>query len=89
MEVAEQHLQVWLDAELALATAQEYTITTPNGSRTLKRANLNEVLGQVKYWQRQVEGLSRSSSRQLGSAAAWSPYGFDYDWLAQPSSSRH
>ena len=36
---AKEHLQAWLDADLALATGKEYTI----GNRRLTRANVQEV----------------------------------------------
>ena len=39
LEIAEKHLDAWLEAELAVTTNQSYTI----GSRTLTRANLSEI----------------------------------------------
>ena len=45
-EVAKQKLQMWLDAMDAIATGQSYTI----GSRSLTRANLNDIQSQIEYW---------------------------------------
>lgn len=45
-EVAKQKLQMWLDAMDTIATGQSYTI----GSRSLTRANLNDIQNQIEYW---------------------------------------
>lgn len=39
LEIAQKHLDAWLEAELACTTNQSYTI----GSRTLTRADLAEI----------------------------------------------
>ena len=46
LEIAQKHLDAWLEAELACTTNQSYTI----GSRTLTRADLAEIRNTVKYW---------------------------------------
>lgn len=53
LEVAYKKLQMWLDAEDALATSQSYKI----GSRTLTRASLADVRAQIDYWQSKVNEL--------------------------------
>lgn len=53
LERARMHLEAWLDAELAISTAQSYSM----GSRMLTRANLSEVRKQIDYWQNQVSQL--------------------------------
>lgn len=53
LEEARQNLKTWLDAEMAVATGQEYTI----GGRTLKRANLGLVASRVSFWKKEVEKL--------------------------------
>ncbi|MDF9845548.1 MULTISPECIES: DUF6148 family protein [unclassified Paenibacillus] len=58
LEVAQEHLNSWLDAELALSTGQSYTI----GTRSLTRANLADVMAQIKYWQRQVDECLRQAA---------------------------
>ena len=55
---AQTHLDAWLAADLALATAQSYSLSTPGGSRTLTRANVQEVRDQIAYWQRVVNDLT-------------------------------
>ncbi len=55
---AKTHLEAWLDAELAISTAQSYSM----GSRTLTRANLPEVRKQIDYWRNQVSQLEMQAS---------------------------
>ncbi|MER1986587.1 MAG: DUF6148 family protein [Solibacillus sp.] len=42
-----ERLQIWLDAEAAIATGQGYSIE----NRSLTRANLGQVKEQIKFWQ--------------------------------------
>ncbi|MGE7113238.1 DUF6148 family protein [Lysinibacillus sp. NPDC047702] len=58
LERARVHLQSWLDAELAISTAQSYSV----GSRTLTRANLSEVRKQIDYWRNKVAELEITES---------------------------
>ncbi|TDL50964.1 hypothetical protein E2R60_20685 [Paenibacillus dendritiformis] len=51
LEVAQQHLNAWLAAELAISSAQSYKI----GTRSLTRADLKDVMKQIQYWQEQVD----------------------------------
>lgn len=63
LEVAQRHLDAWLAAELALSTGKSYTI----GPRSLTRANLDDVMKQIRYWQAQVDvakGNRRSRMRR-------------------------
>ncbi|MEF3312624.1 DUF6148 family protein [Paenibacillus sp. GYB004] len=55
LAVAQQHLNAWIAAELALTTGQEYRI----GSRTLRRVDLSDVMQQIRYWQKQVDDAQR------------------------------
>jgi len=57
-EVAKQHLDAWIAAELAISTGQSYSIA----GRSLTRANLSEVMQQIKYWQKQLDDIQRSQS---------------------------
>ncbi len=50
-QVAQQHLDIWLEAEAAIATGQSYQI----GSRQLTRANLTEVRKTIDYWSEKVQ----------------------------------
>lgn len=64
LETAEKHLNVWLEAELTIATGQSYTLATTNGSRTLTRANLTEVRNSIEYWNKKVlEAKATSKGR--------------------------
>lgn len=45
-KLCKQRLQMWLDAEEAIASGQSYQI----GTRSLTRANLSSVLEQIEYW---------------------------------------
>lgn len=59
LQEAQNHLEIWLAAELELATSQSYTI----GTRSLTRANLAEVCEQVKYWEKKVRQLQSEKGR--------------------------
>lgn len=54
LETANNMLQAWLNAEMAIATGQSYSM----GSRSLTRANLSEVRKSVEYWESKVNTLS-------------------------------
>ena len=50
IEIAQKHLDAWLDAEMAVTNGQSYTI----GSKSLDRANLYQIREQVKYWSNEL-----------------------------------
>ena len=54
-----ERLQIWLDAETAIASGQSYTID----NRRLERANLAQVREQIKFWRNE---LSRASAVASG-----------------------
>lgn len=58
LDLAYKKLQMWLDAEDALATSQSYKI----GSRTLTRASLADVRAQIDYWQSKVNDLENGGN---------------------------
>ncbi len=60
LEVAQKHLEEWLEAELRVTTGQSYTI----GSRTLTRANLTEIRNSIDYWNKKV--LALDSIKKVG-----------------------
>ena len=61
LEIAQKHLQAWLEAEYAVAVAgQSYTI----GSRSLTRANLAEIRDAITFWQAKVNELD-SGGRKI------------------------
>ena len=45
LDEARANLQLWLDAERAVATGQEYTI----GNRHLKRADLSDITDRIRF----------------------------------------
>ena len=49
-ELCERKLQIWLDAEEAVASGQRYQI----GTRMLTRANLKEIREEMEYWGKQL-----------------------------------
>lgn len=60
---AQAQLDAWLAASEAIAAGQSYSITTPNGvERTLTRANAEEALRMVRFWDAEVKRLSRTRS---------------------------
>lgn len=56
---AEAQLALWLAASEAIATGQSYSIK----DRSLTRANLADVMEQIKFWDSQVKTLSRTRGR--------------------------
>ncbi len=53
LERAERHLELWMEAEEAIASGQSYTM----GKRSLTRANLKEVLEMLKYYEGKIAEL--------------------------------
>lgn len=53
LDEARTHLNTWLQAELAVASGQEYTIE----GRSLTRASLNQIAERIRYWRAEVERL--------------------------------
>lgn len=54
LEQAQQQLDAFLAASIAVSKGQEYAI----GDRSLKRADLTEINAAIAMWQSQVERLS-------------------------------
>lgn len=57
-EIAQQHLDTWLEAEMVIATGQAYQI----GSRSLTRANLTEVRNAIEYWANKLQQAESAES---------------------------
>ncbi len=54
LEEAKAHLSLWLKAEKKVAiSGKSYKI----GMRTLTRADLGDIMTQIKYWERKVSDL--------------------------------
>lgn len=58
---AQQHLDTWLAADIAVASGQSYMI----GSRRLDRAHALEIRNNVSYWQSMVLRLSRGGGMRV------------------------
>lgn len=61
LQTAKQHLDAWLNAELAVSTGQSYRI----GTRQLDRASLSEIRERITYWQKEVSRLSGKGKRRV------------------------
>lgn len=59
---AQAKLQLWLDAEEALAAGQKVAME----GRTLERADLAEVAKRVSYWDLKCKRLSASRGARIG-----------------------
>jgi len=57
---AQTHLDLWLEAETAVATGQSYQI----GNRSLRRADLEQIREQIQYWDGMVQQLSASAGQR-------------------------
>lgn len=53
LEEARENLNLWLEAEKAVATGQSYRI----GTRALTRANLREITERIKFWRGEIARL--------------------------------
>lgn len=62
LEQARQHLQAWLNADLALATMKEYRTA---GGRTLTRANAAEITERIRFWRQEVKRLQGGRSSRF------------------------
>ena len=61
MQNAQDMLALWLEAEKAVATGQEYQI----GSKKIKRADLSEIRKSIIFWQGQIDKLSRTGRNRV------------------------
>ena len=61
LENAEAQLATWIAASTAVASGQEYEISTGNGSRRLRRADAKAIQDQIIFWDGQVKRLTNST----------------------------
>ena len=59
LEDAQRHLDLWLEADAALATGQSYKI----GSRSLTRSNSEEIAERISFWRKEVSRLEAGRKR--------------------------
>lgn len=55
LEVAQKHLEDWMEAELEITTHQSYRL----GNETLTMADLDAVRRNIDYWNAKVTALKR------------------------------
>ncbi|MDA5559182.1 DUF6148 family protein [Exiguobacterium sp. MMG028] len=60
LQRAKTHLEAWYQADLAVSTGKSYTI----GSRSLTRADMDDIRQQIKYWEGRVAALSTKPRRR-------------------------
>ncbi|AOZ91638.1 DUF6148 family protein [Paenibacillus crassostreae] len=58
LETANEHLNAWLAAELAVTTGQSYKI----GSRELTRANLMQIRERINFWRKEADTLGKKQN---------------------------
>lgn len=58
---AQAQLQLWLEADAAVAKNQSYTI----GTRQWTRADASEITEKIEYWQAKLDSLSGNSRRGI------------------------
>jgi hypothetical protein len=65
LEKAKAKLQLWLDAEEAIALGQSYEIDTGGSKRRLDRADLSLVLKEITFWETKVNNLERGGGLKV------------------------
>lgn len=60
LNIAREHLSMWLEAESEVAINQAYTI----GGKSFTRANLGEIRKQIEYWSGKVSELENLAAKR-------------------------
>lgn len=69
---AQEQLMAWLKASQAVASSQSYTIASETSSRSLTRADAQEIRAQILFWNAQVKKLSRGGIPIRGARIGYS-----------------
>jgi len=69
LATAQQHLDAWMECELALSVSQRYTLQTPSGSQEVERVDLPEVRKQIAYWEKRIKSLSGKKRSKFSTAS--------------------
>lgn len=64
LQNAQEMYDLWKNAYIALASGQEYSISTGGSSRTLKRGDIETVRKQMEYWEQRVSDLQGGTRRR-------------------------
>ncbi|GGX33189.1 hypothetical protein GCM10007242_45370 [Pigmentiphaga litoralis] len=62
LEIANQRLLEYLEAEARVLSGQSYTIETAGGKRQLTRANLAEIAQGIAVWDARVKNLEANAN---------------------------
>lgn len=65
LEQAEAQLALWITANTALSTHQEYEISANGSQRRLRRADIGEVRENIKFWDSKARELSAAVAAGL------------------------
>lgn len=60
LEIANKHLEAWLNAELEVSINQSYTIA----GKSFTRADLGEIRKQIDYWRNMVAALNNAAKHK-------------------------
>lgn len=60
LEIANKHLEAWLNAELEVSINQSYTIA----GKSFTRADLGEIRKQIDYWKNIVAQLNNAAKHK-------------------------
>lgn len=60
LEIANKHLEAWLNAELEVSVNQSYTIA----GKSFTRADLGEIRKQIDYWKNIVAQLNNAAKHK-------------------------
>lgn len=58
LEQAQQQLDIWLAASIAVAGNQSYEVSSGNGGRKLTRADAGAIQKQIAFWDARVRALT-------------------------------
>ncbi|WP_113673744.1 DUF6148 family protein [Vallitalea guaymasensis] len=61
LEVAKEHLEAWLMADLAVSKNQSYQM----GSKRYTRADAGLIAERIKYWKKEVTRLSSKRKSRI------------------------
>lgn len=62
LEEARRRLQVFLDAEEALALGKSYSVDVGGSRRQISRADERYISERIQYWKQEVERLERGGT---------------------------
>lgn len=70
VDQVKEHLNVWLEADLAVSKGQSYKI----GDRSLTRADVSLIMQQIRFWRDELDRLSPENAYPRTRAYRVIPY---------------